>query len=412
MNIANIKDCYGCGVCATVCSRNIIEIALNADGFYEPRITDEGKCTDCGLCTDVCSYSHEGLLLKDACVKSYAAWSNDGKVRRKCSSGGVGFEVGRTLINDGYKVCGVRYNPDTNRAEHYIATTVEELIPSIGSKYIQSYTVDGFKAISRKEKYLVTGTPCQIDSFRRYIQKFRCENNFVLMDFFCHGVPSMWLWKKYVVEVEKTTGKITYASWRNKFTGWHDSWAMSIDGENTGEKVNWHDSYNLLIREKKGFYNSRLSQGDPFYRLFLSDSCLGKACYDKCKFKYDHSSADIRIGDLWGTTYKDNEDGVSAAIAFTEKGDELLHQCNCTLVEHPFEVVAEGQMKICPQRNSLYNQITKVLKEKDVTLLYIIKWLNRIRLINRWKMRMYHPLHSLHNLILKIINYDKRNKEF
>ena len=404
MNIANIKDCYGCGVCATVCSRNIIEIALNADGFYEPRITDEGKCTDCGLCTDVCSYSHEGLLLKDACVKSYAAWSNDGKVRRKCSSGGVGFEVGRTLINDGYKVCGVRYNPDTNRAEHYIATTVEELIPSIGSKYIQSYTVDGFKAISRKEKYLVTGTPCQIDSFRRYIQKFRCENNFVLMDFFCHGVPSMWLWKKYVVEVEKTTGKITYASWRNKFTGWHDSWAMSIDGENTGEKVNWHDSYNLLIREKKGFYNSRLSQGDPFYRLFLSDSCLGKACYDKCKFKYDHSSADIRIGDLWGTTYKDNEDGVSAAIAFTEKGDELLHQCNCTLVEHPFEVVAEGQMKICPQRNSLYNQITKVLKEKDVTLLYIIKWLNRIRLINRWKMRMYHPLHSLHNLILKIIN--------
>ena len=412
MNIANIKDCYGCGVCATVCSRNIIEIALNADGFYEPRITDEGKCTDCGLCTDVCSYSHEGLLLKDACVKSYAAWSNDGKVRRKCSSGGVGFEVGRTLINDGYKVCGVRYNPDTNRAEHYIATTVEELIPSIGSKYIQSYTVDGFKAISRKEKYLVTGTPCQIDSFRRYIQKFRCENNFVLMDFFCHGVPSMWLWKKYVVEVEKTTGKITYASWRNKFTGWHDLWAMSIDGENTGEKVNWHDSYNLLIRGKKGFYNSRLSQGDPFYRLFLSDSCLGKACYDKCKFKYDHSSADIRIGDLWGTTYKDNEDGVSAAIAFTEKGDELLHQCNCTLVEHPFEVVAEGQMKICPQRNSLYNQITKVLKEKDVTLLYIIKWLNRIRLINRWKMRMYHPLHSLHNLILKIINYDKRNKEF
>lgn len=412
MNIANIKDCYGCGVCATVCSRNIIEIALNADGFYEPRITDEGKCTDCGLCTDVCSYSHEGLSLKDACVKSYAAWSNDGKVRRKCSSGGVGFEVGRTLINDGYKVCGVRYNPDTNRAEHYIATTVEELIPSIGSKYIQSYTVDGFKAISRKEKYLVTGTPCQIDSFRWYIQKFRCENNFVLMDFFCHGVPSMWLWKKYVVEVEKTTGKITYASWRNKFTGWHDSWAMSIDGENTGEKVNWHDSYNLLIREKKGFYNSRLSQGDPFYRLFLSDSCLGKACYDKCKFKYDHSSADIRIGDLWGTTYKDNEDGVSAAIAFTEKGDELLHQCNCTLVEHPFEVVAEGQMKICPQRNSLYNQITKVLKEKDVTLLHIIKWLNRIRLINRWKMRMYHPLHSLHNLILKIINYDKKNKEF
>ena len=140
MNISNIKNCYGCGVCAKVCSKEIIKIALNDEGFYEPRITDGAKCTDCGA------------------------------VRRKCSSGGVGFELGRTLINNGYKVCGVKYNPSSNRAEHYIATTVEELIPSIGSKYIQSYTVDGFKAINRKEKYLVTGTPCQIDSFRTVVK--------------------------------------------------------------------------------------------------------------------------------------------------------------------------------------------------------------------------------------------------
>lgn len=236
MNISNIKDCFGCGVCATVCTRHIINITLNAKGFYEPQITDMAKCTDCGLCMEVCSYSHEGLALTDSNIKSYAAWSNDTEVHRKCSSGGVGFELGRTLIGQGYKVCGVRYNPESNRAEHYIATTVEELIPSIGSKYIQSYTVDGFKAINRKGKYLVTGTPCQIDSFRLYIRKFRCEDNFVLMDFFCHGVPSMWLWKKYVAEVEKRIGKITYVSWRNKFTGWHDSWAMSMDGEKTGEK--------------------------------------------------------------------------------------------------------------------------------------------------------------------------------
>ena len=112
--------------------------------------------------------------------------------------GGVGFEVGALLLNRGYKVCGVRYNADNNRAEHYIASDVRELIQSAGSKYIQSYTVDAFKAINRKEKYLVTGTPCQIDSFRRYIQKFRCEDNFVLLDFFCHGVPSMFVWQKYI----------------------------------------------------------------------------------------------------------------------------------------------------------------------------------------------------------------------
>jgi ferredoxin len=399
MNISNIKDCFGCGVCAAVCARHIIDIRLNADGFYEPQIMDAAKCTDCGLCTEVCSYSHDGLALTDASIKSYAAWSNDTQVRRKCSSGGVGFEVGRALIDKGYKVCGVRYNPDTNRAEHYIAATVEELIPSIGSKYIQSYTVDGFKAINRKEKYLVTGTPCQIDSFRRYIRKFRCEDNFVLMDFFCHGVPSMWLWRKYVAEVEKKIGKITYASWRNKFTGWHDSWAMSMDGEKTGEKVDWHDSYNMLIRGKKSFYNSRLSQGDPFYRLFLSDTCLGKACYDKCKFKYDHSSADIRIGDLWGKTYKDNEDGVSAAIAFTDKGNEVLHQCNCTLVEHPFEVVAEGQMKTSPVKNRLYNHVSSALKDNRKNIVKIYGILQHYRKRQKWIHRLKNPFITLINIL-------------
>lgn len=262
-NIGEIKDCYGCGVCATVCGKKIIGIGLNKEGFYEPQVVDPDQCVGCGLCLEVCSFLQEEPSLRRTEIHSYAAWCKDVAVRRKCSSGGVSFELGRTLIEEGYKVCGVRYDVERARAEHYIATTVEDLIPSIGSKYIQSYTIEGFKAINRKEKYLVTGTPCQIDSFRRYIRKFDVEDNFVLMDFFCHGVPSMRLWQKYLQEVEKITGKVTYVSWRNKFTGWHDSWAMSIDGKERGEKVDWHDSCNLLIREKS-FYNSRLSQGDNF----------------------------------------------------------------------------------------------------------------------------------------------------
>lgn len=337
-NINEIKDCYGCGVCATVCGKKIIGIGLNKEGFYEPRVIDPDRCVGCGLCLDVCSFLQEEPSLRRTEIHSYAAWSKDTVIRRKCSSGGVGFELGRTLIEEDYKVCGVRYDAERARAEHYIATTVKELIPSIGSKYIQSYTVDGFKAINRKEKYLVTGTPCQIDSFRRYIRKFNVEDNFVLMDFFCHGVPSMHLWQKYLQEVEKLTGNVTYISWRNKLTA-------------------WHDSYDLLIRGEKSFYNSRLSQGDRFYRFFLSDACLGKACYERCKYKYDRSAADIRIGDLWGNTYKSNEDGVSAAVAFTEKGNKILCSCGCELIEHPFNVVAEGQMKECPRRPRLRSWI-------------------------------------------------------
>lgn len=403
MNISGTSNCYGCGVCAAVCPKNIIGIRLNADGFYEPVLTDVIKCVDCGLCVKVCSFRADTLAVYNKVVASYAAWSRDAVVRRKCSSGGIGFELGRTLINNGYKVCGVKYNPNSNRAEHYIAATVKELIPSIGSKYIQSYTVDGFKAINRKEKYLVAGTPCQIDSFRRYIRKFRCEDNFVLMDFFCHGVPSMLLWDKYVREVEKVTGKITYASWRNKLTGWHDSWSMSMGGEKTGENVDWHDSYNMLIRGKKGFYNSRLSQGDAFSRLFLSDQCLGNACYKRCKFKYDCSSADIRIGDLWGQTYAENEAGVSAVVAFTDRGRRAVEQSGCQLTVLPFSTVAEGQMKKSPKADCRYARLDKMLRSGTATTADMTAMLDRYELIMRLSYPLRHPLRMVKNIVMKRI---------
>lgn len=370
-NVAEISGCYGCGVCATACPRNIIDIYLNPDGFYEPRIASMDKCVHCKLCTEVCSWIHDDLALQSGSnpLSCYAAWSVDEKVRRRCSSGGIGFEIGRYLLANGYQVCGVRYSTDLGRAEHYIATNEEELMPSIGSKYIQSYTVDGFKVIDLRQKYLVTGTPCQIDSFRRYIRKFRSEDNFILLDFFCHGVPSMLMWRKYADWAEKKVGKLEYVSWRNKFTGWHDSWAMAIGGANGNEKADRHGSYAMLVnKEEKGFLNSRLSQGDMFYRLFLSDGCLGKSCYKRCKFKGGHSSADIRIGDLWGETYKNNEEGVSAAIAFTTKGNEILNQCGCALVAHPFELVAEGQMLVAPPQPAYYERLRQCLANSNKTI--------------------------------------------
>lgn len=326
-NISSIHNCYGCGVCATICGKKIIEIKLNDKGFYEPSITDASKCTNCGLCLAVCAFNHQDLANNEQRpLKSYAAWSKEFAVQRKCSSGGVGYELGRTLLSQGYQVCGVRYNPDANRAEHYIASTPEELILAIGSKYIQSYTVDGFRAIDRKKKYLVTGTPCQMDSFRRYIRKFKVEDNFVLMDFFCHSVPSMLAWKQYLHIVEQTVGKVNYVSWRNK-------------------QNRWHDSYNLLVKGDIANIYSKQTEGDIFYHLFLKDFCCNRACQKDCKYKYNRSSADIRIGDLWGKTYSKNEDGVSALVAFTQRGCDIVKLLNCQLTEHPFEVVAEGQMK-------------------------------------------------------------------
>lgn len=349
-SISNIKNCYGCGVCSASCPKDIISIKLNTNGFYEPQINNPDRCVDCGICLDVCAFTHNDCALSqnEVHIKAWAAWSNDNLIRKKCSSGGIGFEIGKQLIEQGYHAVGCRYDIKKQRAEHYIATTVNEFVQSIGSKYIQSYTEDAFKQIKRKgQKYLVTGTPCQIDSFRRMIRKFRCESNFILMDFYCHCVPSMHAWKAYIKMLEPKIGKITYASWRNKFEyGWHDSWIMGLDGSLTTEVNNSQDDYSHLLKERKTIIQSRKSQGDLFYKLFLGDICLGPQCEKQCKYKYDKSSADIRIGDLWGKTYKDNDKGVSALVAFTDTGRKIVEGLrDITLNEHPFDLVAEGQMK-------------------------------------------------------------------
>lgn len=108
---------------------------------------------------------------------------------------------------------------------------------------------------------------------------------------------------------------------------------------------------------------------------------MGKACYKHCKYKYNHSSADIRIGDLWGSAYEKNEDGVSAAIAFTEKGNDVLKQTNCSLIKHPFEVVAEGQMKEKVVKPAIFPVVSYALKTSvplDGIIFKMILFTNRV----------------------------------
>lgn len=88
------------------------------------------------------------------------------------------------LSRKGYNVVSVYYNADKKRAEHYVARCVEEIIPSMGSKYIQSYSYKAFKEIKKGGKFLITGTPCQIASMRRYVRMRRIEDDVILMDFF------------------------------------------------------------------------------------------------------------------------------------------------------------------------------------------------------------------------------------
>ena len=366
-NVTKFDFCYGCGVCEIICPHKIIDIRLNQAGFYVPVIDKPEKCTECGLCLGICAHNDAKLPERERKeIKGYAGWSKNELTRLRSSSGGLGFEIGRYLIEQGYKAVGCKFNVDENRAEHFVATSEEEFRCSVGSKYIPSFTIPGFSKLNRKEKFFVTGTPCQIDSVRRWARKMKCEQNFVLLDFFCHGVPSMNLWKKYSAMLAGKIGKLKHVSWRSKLAGWHDSYAIAAQGDRQGKRVIWDASRGVYSQEKETVIFSKLTNGDVFYGFFLRDVCFGKACYKTCKYKKTKSSADIRIGDLWGKKYKDNKEGVSVCMSFTREGDSVLAGLSdrVQLVDEPLEIVTEGQMEGCARPKVYTNFVLWLLKTR------------------------------------------------
>lgn len=389
MNISDIKDCYGCGLCAAICGKKIIDIHLNEDGFFEPYIAKHDLCTNCGLCIDTCSFVNDDVCQESSVLHSYGAWSLDEIVRSQSSSGGISYMLGKYLLSKGYKVIGVRYNATDQVACHFIATDENELKESLKSKYIQSYTLDAFRKIDRNSKYLVIGMPCQIDSFRRFIRRLKIEDNFVLVDFFCHGVPSYNLWNKYLSYQKGLKEKFEKVEWRNKTNGWHDSYSMRF----------FNHQGNVVK-------TSKLSEGDIFLRFFLNDSCLSPACYDRCKFKFDHSSADIRIGDAWGSEYAHDDKGVSVAAAFTQKGDDILHQCDIVLEDKPFEVLAKAQMRYNAKRPKVYKKIRNLLKDEDSSIMSLVTTMNAYEKQRVWVYRinqlLFHPLLAVKKIIGKL----------
>lgn len=370
-NIERFEYCYGCGVCALFCPFDIIEIVQNKNGFYQPKISSQDSCLNCGLCLSVCAFNGRKITpTNDHAIVGYSCWSKNKNHRKECSSGGVGFEIGSSLIKKGYKAISVRYNSETEIAEHYLASSIEEFKESMGSKYIPSYTSSGLSTINKEDKYFVTGTPCQIDSLRKYINKENITDNFVLMDFFCHGVPSLKLWEKYLFHLKKSRIQIKKIIWRNKQNGWHDSFKMTA--------YNKKDQQVFISHDKRK---------DLFYRFFFGHYCLGKQCYHDCKYKMTASAADIRIGDLWGKTFKNNIEGVSGVLALTEKGKQVIESTqNLEIRSLSPNIVMEGQMRKSAKKAICYPVAIRLLKSKT-SLSFSAKLCRIIELFGKAKKR-------------------------
>ena len=302
--------CSGCGACFALCPSGAINVSMNAKGFFEAQI-DETRCVGCGLCKSACpglNAANTSKSLENGRI--YALRSASGETVRTCTSGGVAYELSLYAIENGASVAGVIYDCGTDTARHVIARNESELEALKGSKYIMSDTHEAFREVLdalRKDgsaQFTVFGTPCQAAGLDAAARAFNVRDRLLLVELFCHGVPSYRLWENTVKRVKKRLGAKQFESvgFRYKKDDWH-SYCLRIDANG------------------KSYCGER--ERDMFWRMYFENMFMNEACLS-CDMRKANSRADIRLGDYWGVRFSKYSDGVSLCIAVTEAGEKAV----------------------------------------------------------------------------------------
>lgn len=323
LNITEIsveKNCAGCGACVASCSQNAIALQENQIGFYEA-VVNEKRCIQCGKCMQVCPRNHgrQGTSLCGSTL--FALQSCEPEVVHSSSSGGVAQELSRAFIAKDGKVIGAIYDFETHRVRHQIVADMEQLKLLSGSKYLQSDPTVAFAEAmcaaraNPEERFLLFGTPCQVAGFAAAAERKGIRQQFILVELFCHGVPTYRLWDAAVQTISKKLGTPIWdeIQFRYKKAGWH-SYCLRVDAGN------------------RSYYGKRETM--LFWQVFFEDILLNDACW-KCQARKDTSAADIRLGDYWGRRFSKREDGVSAVFAMTD--------CGRTFVQ---ELILQGRVRM------------------------------------------------------------------
>jgi len=309
--------CSGCGACVSACPKEAIKVSLDKEGVYTATV-DESRCVDCGQCKTVCMRLDTSSCLPLSSGTIVAAQSSNAATVKKCTSGGIAYEMSKYAFKNGMGILGVIYDYETSRAVSCIAKTEEDIERFRGSKYIQSYTADAFREMLAEmkndstRKYLAFGTPCQIYGLAKLLEKHHMRDRAILVDLFCHGVPSYRVWDQYLesLKAQLGTNRLTEVVFRDKSIGWHN--------------------FVIKLQSDKGEYKEA-SEGDLFYHAFFDNVLFSEACFD-CAVRKAVSKADLRLGDYWGKRYQHREDGISAVLLCTERGKAFLEQIKDQLI--------------------------------------------------------------------------------
>lgn len=346
MNVLDIKDCCtGCSLCSAVCGSDAITMIADDKGFKYP-VVDLSKCCDCGKCIRECVIKNYSDLMSNDNT-CYAAMADD-SVRQKSSSGGIFSLLAEQILIDGGVVCGAAFVG--TQVRHIIIDKYADIDQLRTSKYVQSDisdVLDPLKEYAKYRKVYFCGTPCQVAAVKRYIGN---SDNLFTSDIMCMGVPSQFMWDKYLSE-EFPNEKIKRANFRNKKNGWTYKLNLKLETESNTYEINAEDS--------------------SYFSAFLCGYSLRSSC-GKCIFAKKTRCGDVSLGDFWEIwTYKrslDDRKGTSLIMVNTHKGQIMIDRIIDVLKsveEVPFSVAVLGNQTLrrpsvfSPDRQNFMNDLNR-----------------------------------------------------
>lgn len=303
--ICSGKRCTGCEACVKRCPHSAISLKKDKYGFWQTHV-DQAICTNCQICNQVCPVITREIDRGEQPQTEMIA-SNDSKVLKCSSSGGVFFELAKTVHKKGGYVCGAVFNPLEKKVQHIITNDINEITGMRGSKYVQSDMGDIHVEIKRlldeNNTVLFSGLPCQVEGLVRFLGKD--YQNLICIDLVCHGICSPDVFSAYLSSVEKTYNKsIVDIQMRSKKEGW----------KKYGVNIVFDDTSELFERATDNRYMRGYING-----LFMRDSC------SPCAFKKRCRVSDLTLGDAWGfEELCPSSMGASIVFIHSDKGRGMI----------------------------------------------------------------------------------------
>lgn len=341
IDIDKKENCCGCEACAQICPKQCIQMQQDEEGFWYP-VVNKSNCVNCSLCIKVCPINKKKNL--ERFPEAFVVQLKDDNERFESASGGSFTAIAKYVLLRKGVVFGAAFDQKLV-LRHTFTEFENDLERFRGSKYVQSQIRNSYKEakdfLEKGRWVLFSGTPCQIEGLNRFLRK--SYDKLITMDFVCHGVPSPYLFQRYIEFVEcDQKKKVSNYLFRTKIGGYNNKSCSKA-------LIRFVDGTSIYTHILPSYYNF-------MSRAFFAEISSRPSCH-ACQFKTRQRVSDFTVFDCWQVS--------SFVKNMDDKGTTFLVTQNSK---------AKMVLKELSKWLDIYSvDIEKAIKKDGISMIYSVK---------------------------------------